>query len=239
MTRRRTGGRRTLILTCEHAGNRIPRQYTRLFAGAKRVLESHRGWDPGALRLGRLLARHLRRPLLATQWSRLLVEANRSPTNPRIWSRFTKTMPRDERQHLLDRYWRPHKQSVEAAIAQAITTGAQVVHVAVHTFTPVMDGVVRNADVGFLFDSKRAGEAQFARRWGALLHQHAPGLRLRYNYPYLGSADGLATWLRRRHPMRGYLGFELEVNQALAAGRGWRPVGAALAASLGAALRSR
>lgn len=203
------------------------------------MLESHRGWDPGALRLARLLARRLERPLLVTRWSRLLVESNRSPTNPRIWSRFTRELPPDERECILDRYWWPHRQAVEAEIATAIAGGKQVLHVAVHSFTPVKDGEVRNADVAFLFDSKRAREAELARRWRALLCQRAPGTRVRYNYPYRGVADGLATWLRRRYPAARYLGVELEVNQALAAAPGWRRVGEALAASLAEALSWR
>jgi predicted N-formylglutamate amidohydrolase len=77
------------VLTCEHADHRIPRAYASLFAGAEQVVLSHRGWDPGALPLARLLARRLRRPLLVTRWCRLLVESTRSPTNPRIWSRYT------------------------------------------------------------------------------------------------------------------------------------------------------
>jgi predicted N-formylglutamate amidohydrolase len=200
------------------------------------VLESHEGWDPGALRLARLLARRLGRPLFATRWSRLLVESNRSPTNPRIWSRFTRELPRQERRSILDRYWRPHREEVEAEVARAVARRGRVVHVAVHSFTPVKDGQVRNADVAFLFDSQRAREAAFGRRWGALLRRHASGLRVRFNYPYRGCTDGLATWLRRRHPAARYLGFELEVNQALAAGPGWRRVAEALAASLAEAL---
>ena len=73
-----------LVLTCEHAGNEIPARYMRLFRGADDVLASHRGWDPGALTLARLLARRLRRPLLSVSWSRLFVEANRAPHNPKI-----------------------------------------------------------------------------------------------------------------------------------------------------------
>lgn len=225
-----------LVLTCEHADHRVPRPYRGLFSGAGDVLESHRGFDPGAFRLGRLLARRLAKPLLVTRWSRLLVDSNRSPGNPRIWSRFTKGLPREERQHILDRYWWPHRHEVESEIASAIDGGFTVVHVAVHSFTPVIDGEVRNADVAFLFDSRRAREAAFARRWRALLRPRASKLRLRFNYPYRGCTDGLATWLRRRHPAARYLGFELEVSQALTAGPGCRGVGEALAASLAEAL---
>jgi len=211
-----------LLLTCEHAGNRVPPQYARLFEGAADVLASHRGWDPGALPLARLLARELQRPLLTVSWSRLLVESNRSATNPRIWSEFTRNLPPEVRETILERWWRPHRQSVEQAVAGAIEMGHRVIHIAVHSFTPELDGEVRNADFTLLYDSRRTREAEFCRRWFASLHRHAPDLRLRSNYPYRGTADGLTTWLRRRHPGNRYLGIELEVNQAQVALKTWR-----------------
>ena len=224
--------RATLVLTCEHAGNRIPREYARLFAGAKAVLDSHRGWDPGALPLAKLMAKRLRKPLLCTNWSRLLVEANRSPHRPKIWSGFTSDLPPKERERILARDWRPHREEVEAAIAAAIAAGHVVVHVAVHTFTPELDGEVRNADVAFLYDSKRRPEAELARRWGAQLREAVPGLRVRNNYPYRGDTDGLPTAMRKKHSAARYRGFELEVNQALFATARWRQVGEALASCL-------
>jgi predicted N-formylglutamate amidohydrolase len=226
----------TLVLTCEHAGNRIPREYARLFVGAKEVLDSHRGWDPGALRLARLLARRLEQPLLVTDWSRLLVEPNRSPPHRHVWSQFTRGLSRAEHERILDRYWWPHRRAVEATIVSAVERGEQAVHIAVHSFTPVLNGKVRNADVAILFDSARRRESKFARRWAAFLRERAPELRLRYNYPYRGAADGLSTWLRRRHPAARYIGFELEVNQAVATTPAWNETGEALAASLGEAL---
>jgi len=211
-----------LLLTCEHGGNRIPRPYTRLFRGAGKVLASHRGWDPGALSLARLLERELERPLLAVTVSRLFVEANRAPSNPRIWSRFTKSLPRAERMRILERWWRPHREAVEGAVAKEIARGRRVVHVAVHSFTPELDGEVRNADIGLLYDSRREAEAGISRRWAAILHGFDPELRVRFNYPYSGAADGLTTWLRKRHPETRYLGIELEINQARVAAKSWR-----------------
>jgi predicted N-formylglutamate amidohydrolase len=110
------------------------------------------------------------------------------------------------------------------------------VHVAVHSFTPRLRGEGRNADVGLLYDSKRAREASLARRWKASLRVSAPRLRVRYNYPYRGGSDGLTTALRRQHAPASYLGLELEVNQALLSSSGWRTVGAALASTLAQAL---
>jgi len=221
-----------LLLTCEHAGNRIPSAYAPLFRGADALLATHRGWDPGAYVLARFLAKRLRRPLHAVTWSRLFVEANRAAHNPRIWSRFTRTLPKAERAAILARYWWPHRSKVEAAVAEA-TRRARVVHVAVHSFTPELEGHVRNADVGLLYDSRRPREASLCRRWGAILARVAPELRVRYNYPYRGNTDGLGTWLRKRHPAARYLGIEIEINQGLVGTRGWRSFQNSIATSLG------
>ena len=231
-----SAGRTHLLLTCEHGGNRIPRAYAAHFRGAAGALASHRGWDPGALLVARALASRLRVPLLAVTWSRLLVESNRAPTNPRIWSRYTKGLPREEKQSILERYWWPHRRQVETSVRAAVAAGARVLHVAVHSFTPKLGGEVRNADVGLLHGSKRPREARVCRSWQAELRRIDPALRVRRNYPYRGEADGLPTWLRRRFPDRQYSGVELELNQALMDGRR-RDVTRALAASLEALLR--
>ena len=218
----RRSSRDQLLLTCEHGGNRIPSAYAELFRGAEEVLASHRGWDPGALTLARHFARTLRRPVHAVTWSRLFVEANRAPTNRRIWSRFTKDLPKDERDRILARWWQPHRETIEKAVAADVARGRRVVHIAVHSFTPELDGEVRNADIGFLYDSRRKHEGELCRRWAAALRRIDPSLRLRYNYPYSGAADGLTTWLRLRHPQTRYLGVELEINQALVGAQGWK-----------------
>lgn len=221
-----------LVLTCEHGGNRIPRPYAYLFRGSAKLLASHRGWDRGALQLARLLARELRSPLLAVTWSRLFVEANRSPTNRRIWSDLTKGLPYEERQHILERWWRPHREQVERAVADAIARGYRVMHIAVHSFTPELDGEIRNADVGLLYDSRRKQEAAFSRGWATALRGINPALRVRLNYPYAGAADGLTTWMRRHHPQSRYLGVELEINQAIVDTPRWRRVQRDIAQSL-------
>jgi predicted N-formylglutamate amidohydrolase len=231
--------RERLILTCEHAGNRIPKAHVSRFRGAEVVLESHRGWDPGALPLARRLARRLGVPLYAVRYSRLLVEANRSPHNPRIWSPYTEGLPVEERQRILDRYYWPHRRGVEAAVRSAIAAGRRVVHVAVHSFTPRIGGVVREGDVGLLYDPQRPRERALAVRWQGILRDLDPTLRVRRNFPYRGVADGLATWLRRRLPDARYAGFELEVNQAVFASSRRREVERRLGESLERLLEPR
>jgi predicted N-formylglutamate amidohydrolase len=226
-----------LLLTCEHGGSRIPREYRPLFRTAARDLASHRGWDPGALDVARGLARRLRLPLLAVTWSRLLVEPNRSPTNPRIWSEYTKGLSAEERERILARYWWPHRRDVESAVRSLVARGHRVVHVAVHSFAPVLDGEPREADVGLLYDSGRAAEKALCIRWQGILEKLDPSLRVRRNHPYRGATDGLPTWLRRRFPGRVYAGVELELCQALLTRSDRARVAALLAASLERLLR--
>ena len=205
-----------LVLTCEHAGCRIPAEYRALFAVAKKVLASHRGWDPGALTLARAMASSLKAPLHVVMWSRLLVEANRSISHPALWSIYTRNLDRAERDRILDRYWRPHREQVERDIAARIARGVRVVHVAVHSFTPVLHGVRRNADLGLLYDPARRREQTFCLVWQKSLAGIEPQLRVRRNYPYRGASDGLTTALRRQFPADRYLGIEIEMNQAFA-----------------------
>jgi len=53
-----------LVISCEHAGHRVPAAYCAAFAGAEPLLRTHRGWDPGALVLARQMAGALGAPLL-------------------------------------------------------------------------------------------------------------------------------------------------------------------------------
>jgi predicted N-formylglutamate amidohydrolase len=226
----------SLLFTCEHAENRIPREYAGHFAGARALLQSHRGWDPGAAALARHLAAVLQAPLLATPWSRLLVEANRSEGNPQLWSRFTRDLPAEERAHILATYWQPHRDDVVAAVEEGVRRRGRIVHIAVHSFVDILDGVRRNADVGLLYDPARRTERELCVRWEQRLKRMDPALRVRRNYPYRGLSDGLTTWLRRRHGDKVYAGLELEVNQSLLAGPRRRRVHSTLAESLGATL---
>jgi predicted N-formylglutamate amidohydrolase len=211
-----------LVLSCEHAGNRIPAAYRALFRGGKRELLSHRGWDPGALSVARAIAGETGAPLVANSISRLLVECNRSPGHPQLFSEFSRPLGKTERQRLLDLYYHPHRGAVEAVVRSAMRTHGRVLHVAVHTFAPVLNGKTRTADIGLLFDPARKEEARIADVWMHSLHWEAPLLRVKMNYPYRGWTDGLTTTLRGKFGATRYAGIELEVNQGLDLAHGRR-----------------
>lgn len=209
-------GRDFVLITCEHGGNRIPPELATHFRGLAGVLDTHRGYDPGALAMARAIARRLRAPLVASTVSRLVIDLNRTLGNPRAWSATTRALPVALRRRIVQRHYTPHWRRVEAIVDPAVAAGWRVIHIAAHSFTPDLDGNVRTADVGLLYDPARPGEASFAAAWKDALVAASPGLRVRRNYPYAGKGDGLTRALRRRFPAARYVGIELEVNQALA-----------------------
>jgi predicted N-formylglutamate amidohydrolase len=206
---------RTIILSCEHASNLVPQAYRDLFQGAASVLNSHRGWDPGALELAKTMADALDIPLFSTASTRLLVEPNRSLGHRFLFSEFTRQLDRETKDSILQAYYWPHRQNVQTAITRMVGEGKSVLHVSVHTFVPVLDGEIRRADIGLLYDPSRKLEKEFCESWKRGLTSSRPDLNVRKNYPYLGTADGFTTHLRRKFAAGSYLGIELEVNQRL------------------------
>src|SRR4029450_3188048 len=98
-----------LVITCEHGGNRIPAPYRDLFHTHQALLDSHRGYDPGALIMARALATAFAAPLVASTVSRLLVDLNRSVGHPRLHSEATRKAPAERARRLLEHYYKPYR----------------------------------------------------------------------------------------------------------------------------------
>jgi predicted N-formylglutamate amidohydrolase len=199
-----------LLISCEHAGNEVPDSYSTLFSGANEVLESHRGWDPGAVEVAQLLADQLQVQFFLMPVTRLLIEMNRSLDNPQLFSEFTNRLTDVEKTNLIDQYYFPYRNSIEDAIIKASDV---VIHLSIHSFTPVLNGEVRNVDVGLLFDPARKSELEFCSILRSKLEKELPEQRIEFNQPYKGTDDGLTTSLRKKFPDHKYLGIEIEINQ--------------------------
>jgi predicted N-formylglutamate amidohydrolase len=200
-----------VLLTCEHGGNDVPYEYQHLFEDARHVLETHRGWDIGILPFAEEMARTLQAPLISSTVSRLLVELNRSLGHPDLFSEFSERLPKTARQELLQKYYFPHRDTVAQAVKNALEYG-QLFHITVHSFTPELNGQVRNADITFLYDYRRKSERQLAELWQKEIEGEMD-VRVRRNYPYRGHTDGLTSALRKRWPESDYVGICMEVNQ--------------------------
>jgi predicted N-formylglutamate amidohydrolase len=238
---RESGNRWPVVITCEHGGNRIPELYRDLFHGHQRQLESHRGYDPGALVMGKALAAAFAAPLVVSTVSRLLVDLNRSVGHPRLHCEAIRKTPAELRQRILKHYYQPYRAQAERLVRRAVADDGLVIHLSSHSFTPKLDGKVRDADIGLLYDPARQREGELCEHWKASLKTRAPDLTVRRNYPYAGKGDGLTAWFRRHLPPDAYVGIELEINQkhVFTAGRQWTAMRKAIIESLRGALANR
>jgi predicted N-formylglutamate amidohydrolase len=228
------------LFSCEHGGNSVPARYRHLFHGLQEPLQTHAGHDIGALLMATQFARSFKAPLLKSTTTRLLVDLNRSAHHRRLHAEDVRKSSREVREQILADHYLPYRTQVEEAVRKAIARGRRVIHVSSHSFTPVLDGKVRNADVGLLYDPARPGEAGLCALWKGALGALAPDLRVRRNYPYAGKDDGFMPYLRKQYRAAAYVGIEVEVNQAIVLGapRQWARLRLALIESLRVVLQS-
>jgi len=204
-----------LLLTCEHATNRLP-PFAQTRGRPRAIMESHWGWDIGAWELTRELARRLRAGAIGGRWSRLLIDLNRRVNDPTLIRSTAGGVPLPwndgigvkEIERRLVAYHMPYHMQVDRLILQRLVRGVDPVLLAVHTFTPQLDGRLRRFDVGVLYEHHRGP----AHRLGRALRRE--GLSVRYNQPYSGLA-GMMYAVDRHGTHHRLPCLELEVNQGL------------------------
>ena len=201
-----------IITTCEHGGNLIPGQFTGNFNDAAAELNSHLGIDFGALDAFQALSGEISDFSLYSEVSRLLVDLNRSLDSPDLFSKYTRKLPENIRKMILDEYYFPYRETVIKKMKEYLQSGEKVIHISVHSFTPVLNDQPRKNDVGLLFDPDKGEEAGFCMIWKKSMEKVMSGIMIQYNYPYQGTNDGFTKYLREMFPA-GYAGIELEINQ--------------------------
>jgi predicted N-formylglutamate amidohydrolase len=203
-----------MIISCEHGGFEIPTNYEPLFQGAEEVLKSHRGWDKGALEIANYLHKRSGQLLFSNTISRLLIEFNRSLEHNELFSEYSKKLTSQEQQQLIDELYIPYRSQLAQKIEHYLEQDEKVIHLSIHSFTPILNGEVRKTEIGILFDPDRTLEAEYALKWQKSILKNIDIWRVKFNYPYLGIDDGLTTYFRKQYPLN-YAGIELEVNTKL------------------------
>jgi len=204
------------IISCEHASNRVPRQYIHAFAGKEKVLVSHQAYDPGAAVLARKLAGGINASVYLGTITRLLIDLNRSPANRKtLYTSYSRELKHGDRELLFCKYYLPYRTSVEREINRLTAKDRPVLHISVHSFSPVKGGRVRKADIGLLYDPARRNEKLICAYLASMLQEETGMLRVRKNYPYQGKTDGFTSFMRKKISAKLYAGIEIEINQAL------------------------
>ena len=205
-----------LILTCEHASNKLPAAFKK--AVPAEVLKTHRAYDIGAVQVFRKLVKFAKPEFYCEgKFSRLFVDLNRTITNKSAFSDYLRNNENAKAEATA--YWNEYRAAIEKFVdfalkpkTRAAKSEPEIVHLGIHSFTPVLNGKVRNTDIGILYDPTRPQERAYANVIKDEIKRLYPAMKVRFNYPYKGTSDGLTTTLRKKFGPQ-YVGIEIEINQ--------------------------
>ncbi len=181
-------GAAPVVLVCDHASNAVPASLSRLGLEAD-ALDHHIAWDRGAEAVTRVLSERLDAPAIVAGYSRLVIDSNRklghetsiAAQSDGIVIPGNASLSPAETARRADAIFHPYHHAVERAIADIRLTGAAPAVLAIHSFTPEMDGLARPWHVCVLWDSDPRIPEPLLAALGA-----RDGLVIGDNVPYSG-----------------------------------------------------
>jgi predicted N-formylglutamate amidohydrolase len=177
------------LLVCDHASRRFPRSLGDL--GLDPLARGcHLALDIGAEALTRQLARSLGLTAVLAGYSRLVVDCNRDLLDPGAFLEFGDGVVVPGNRHLsaaqktarADAIYWPYHRAIDGEIKRLTGRHRSPGVIAIHSFTPVLDGVSRPWEVGILWDADK-------RMSDILIRElTAAGFVVGDNEPYSGRA---------------------------------------------------
>jgi predicted N-formylglutamate amidohydrolase len=209
-------GRSNFVIVVDHASPRIPRRLNDLGLPASE-LRRHIAWDIGALGVARQVAAALDAPLVAQNYSRLVIDCNRDPTVAASIPRLSESTEIPGNIDLSDvevtarrtEIFDPYHNHLRALLDERKAAGQPTILVAQHSMTDVYKGVRRDMHAAVLYNRDR----RFAGMVLDRLRREA-GLTIGDNEPYFVSDDTDYT-IPRHGEARALPHVEIEIRQDL------------------------
>jgi predicted N-formylglutamate amidohydrolase len=155
-------GPSSFVIVVDHASNRIPRRLAGL--GLPSVeLQRHIAWDIGCLGVARQVAAALDAPLIAQNYSRLVIDCNRPPgvassiAEESEWTTIPGNLALTSEQIDVRRteIFDPYHERVRALLAARLAAGRSTIVVAQHSMTDCFKGVRRGMHAAILYNRDR------------------------------------------------------------------------------------
>ncbi len=210
-------GTAPILFVSDHDANTVPAALGRLGLPDEE-LGRHIGYDPGIARIARRLAARFDAPLIATRYSRLVVDCNRVPYIPGSIPTVSDGTPVPGNRDLDDDAMRARYTEIfdpyHGAIAGHLDRLAArpPLLVALHSFTPRLrvGGGERPWQIGFLWGADDRATAAMI----ALFSARNPDVAVGANQPYSGATPGGYT-VPVHAERRGLQNLTLEFRQDL------------------------
>lgn len=204
------------MIVVDHAGARIPRALDKLGVPAAE-LERHIAWDIGSLGLARRMSAILDAPLIAQNYSRLVIDCNRDPrvatsiAEVSEWIAIPGNIGISAAELAARRaeIFEPYHDRIRALLDERQAAGRPTILVAQHTMTDSYKGVRREMHGAVLYNRDR----RFAG-WVLEMLRREPGLIFADNEPYFVSDETDYT-IPKHGEARRLPHVEIEIRQDL------------------------
>lgn len=182
-----SGAQSPFLLLGDHAGRGIPTRLGDLgLSEADR--ERHIAWDIGVAALGQRLSTALDATFIAQRYSRLVIDCNRDPArrdsipdvsdgSPIAGNRNLSDVERAER---VAEVFTPYHARIAQELDARAARGLRTIVVALHSFTPAMQGVARP----WMFGVLHLGDSPFSKAVLGALRSEPDGPVVGDNEPY-------------------------------------------------------
>ena len=216
VTVEREAGASPFVIAVDHASNRIPRRLGNLGLSA-RERQRHIAWDIGAAEVARGLSEALDAACVLQNYSRLVVDCNRSPnvtSSVPVLSESTpipgnKDLSSAERLARIREVLDPYQDRIAELLDARDLAKRPSVLIALHSFTPRFLGEARPWHIGLLYNR----DARLAHAMMALLAEQRD-LVVGDNQPYAVSDETDYT-IPVHGEQRGLIHVEIEIRQDL------------------------
>lgn len=212
----RPQGRSHFVIVVDHASARIPRRLNALGLPAGE-LKRHIAWDIGALAVAMRVSEALDAPLIAQNYSRLVIDCNRDPKVATSIPLISESSEIPGNAHLSPQeiearrveIFEPYHARIRALLDERKAAGQPTILVAQHSMTDCYKGVRREMHAAILYNRDR----RFAGLMLDALRREA-GLHIADNQPYFVSDETDFT-VPRHAEARGLPHVEIELRQDL------------------------
>jgi predicted N-formylglutamate amidohydrolase len=209
-------GSSAFVVVVDHASRRIPKRLNNLGLPPAE-LERHIAWDIGALAVAQQVATALDAPLIAQNYSRLVIDCNRDPARDSSIATISEVtmipgnagLSAEEVAARRREIFQPYHDHIGSLLDERWRNGRRAILVAQHSMTHIFKNVHRTMHAAVLYNR----DGRFARRVLAKLREE-PGLIIGDNEPY--ACDDLSDYTIPVHAeRRGLACVELEIRQDL------------------------
>jgi len=156
------GAKSNVLILCDHASNRVPSAVNGGSLGISEAdMNRHIAFDIGARETALRLAEALKAPMLASRFSRLVIDPNRGEDDPTILMKIydhtiieaNRHADAAEKQRRIEGYHRPYHAAIDAALSEVVSHGETPVLISIHSYTPQLNGRPKRPwHVGVLWD---------------------------------------------------------------------------------------